>query len=35
MQALFLMDSNDYIDGGKINEYDYIHDDQVEWYKRK
>ncbi len=35
MQALFLMDSNDYIDGGKINEYDYIHDDQVEWYKKK
>lgn len=34
MQALFLIDSNDYIEGGKINEYDYIHDDQVEWYKR-
>ncbi|MCF0106717.1 MAG: metallophosphoesterase, partial [Holdemanella sp.] len=30
-EALFLIDSNDYIAGG-INEYDYIHDDQVEWY---
>ncbi len=34
MQALFLIDSNDYIASGSINEYDYIHDDQVEWYKR-
>lgn len=34
MQALFLIDSNDYIESGSINEYDYIHDDQVEWYKR-
>lgn len=34
MQALFLIDSNDYIASGGINEYDYIHDDQVEWYKR-
>lgn len=34
MQALFLIDSNDYIESGGINEYDYIHDDQVEWYKR-
>lgn len=34
-QALFLLDSNDYIPGsGTINEYDYIHDDQVEWYKK-
>ncbi len=34
-QALFLIDSNDYIaDAGTINEYDYIHDDQVEWYKK-
>lgn len=31
-QALFLLDSNDYINGG-INEYDYIHDDQVKWYR--
>lgn len=34
MQALFLIDSNDYIEAGGINEYDYIHDDQVEWYRR-
>ncbi len=30
-QALFLIDSNDYTHG-KINEYDYIHDYQIEWY---
>lgn len=36
MQAVFLIDSNDYVEGTKgINEYDYIHDDQVEWYKEK
>ena len=36
MQALFLIDSNDYIEGSKtVNEYDYIHDDQVEWYEKK
>lgn len=29
--ALFLIDSNSYIGTG-INAYDYIHDDQVEWY---
>lgn len=29
--ALFLIDSNSYIGKG-INAYDYIHDDQVEWY---
>ena len=29
--ALFLIDSNAYT-GEKINVYDYIHDDQVEWY---
>lgn len=35
MQAIFLLDSNDYISGQwKINQYDYIHDDQVEWYKK-
>ena len=34
MQALFLIDSNDYVEAGGINEYDYIHDDQVEWYER-
>ncbi len=28
--ALFLIDSNAYLSG--LNEYDYIHDDQVEWY---
>lgn len=31
-QALFLMDSNDYTNNG-INDYDYIHDDQVDWYE--
>lgn len=35
MQALFLIDSNDYIPKASgINEYDYIRDDQVEWYKK-
>lgn len=35
MQALFLIDSNDYISTStKINEYDYIHDDQVKWYEK-
>lgn len=33
-QALFLIDSNDYIETGGLNEYDYIHEDQVEWYQR-
>lgn len=32
IQALFLLDSNSYIDTG-INNYDYIHDDQVDWYE--
>lgn len=31
-QAVFLLDSNDYI-AGVMNNYDYIHDDQVEWYR--
>ena len=31
-QALFLVDSNAYTGDG-LNKYDYIHDDQVEWYK--
>jgi hypothetical protein len=31
-QALFLIDSNDYRSNA-INDYDYIHDDQVEWYR--
>ncbi len=31
-QALFLIDSNAYSKEG-FNKYDYIHDDQVEWYK--
>lgn len=35
MQALFLLDSNDYIPGGSLNEYDYIHDDQVNWYQKQ
>lgn len=36
MQALFLLDSNDYITNSRgNNEYDYIHDDQVAWYERQ
>ena len=31
-QAVFLIDSNAYTGEG-LNKYDYIHDDQVEWYK--
>lgn len=31
-QALFLIDSNAYTKDG-FNKYDYIHDDQVKWYK--
>lgn len=34
-QALFLLDSNDYIPGGELNEYDYIHEDQVSWYEKQ
>lgn len=30
-QAIFLLDSNAYTNEG-INAYDYIHDDQVDWY---
>ena len=30
--ALFLIDSNSYTGAG-LNDYDYIHDDQVEWYE--
>lgn len=30
-QLLFLLDSNDYA-SGQINDYDSIHDDQVQWY---
>lgn len=33
-QLLFMIDSNAYTGEG-INVYDYIHDDQVEWYKRQ
>ena len=32
-QAIFLIDSNAYTGG--FNKYDYIHDDQVEWYKNE
>lgn len=32
-QALFLLDSNAYTGEG-INDYDYIHDDEVEWYEK-
>lgn len=35
MQALFLLDSNSYVPNGRLNEYDYIHDDQVEWYEKQ
>lgn len=35
MQALFLIDSNAYVEGVGINDYDYIHDDQVDWYERQ
>ena len=31
-QALFLIDSNAYTGEG-LNKYDYIHDDQVDWYR--
>lgn len=31
-QAIFLIDSNAY-NGDSLSEYDYIHDDQVLWYK--
>lgn len=30
-QLIFLLDSNDYVSTG-FSDYDYIHDDQVEWY---
>ncbi len=30
--VIFLMDSNEYISGGRKKTYDYIHDDQVKWY---
>ncbi len=33
-QAIFLIDSNSYTGEG-INVYDYIHDDQVEWYENE
>ena len=33
-QGLFLIDSNAYTGKG-VNEYDYIHDDQVDWYKQE
>jgi 3',5'-cyclic AMP phosphodiesterase CpdA len=32
--AFFLIDSNAYTGDG-LNKYDYIHDDQVEWYKEQ
>lgn len=33
-QALFLIDSNAYTGEG-LNKYDYIHNDQVNWYKKQ
>lgn len=32
--VLFMLDSNEYINTEKKRTYDYIHDDQVEWYER-
>ncbi len=32
LQDLFLLDSNSYIEG-QIKDYDYIHEDQVQWYE--
>lgn len=36
-QKLIMMDSNDYLDNGKLLEnyfeYDVIHDDQIDWYR--
>lgn len=34
LQALFILDSNSYVEG-IMNDYDYIHDDQVDWYEEK
>lgn len=32
-RLIFLIDSNDYVkDAGKVNEYDSVHQDQIEWY---
>lgn len=33
-QAVFLIDSNAYTGEG-FNKYDYIHDDQIEWYRQQ
>ena len=33
-QAVFLLDSNAYTGEG-FNKYDYIHDDQIEWYRKQ
>ena len=33
-QAIFVLDSNAYTGEG-FNKYDYIHDDQVEWYRQQ
>ncbi len=33
-QAIFLIDSNAYTGEG-FNKYDYIHDDQIEWYRQQ
>ncbi len=34
LQALFILDSNSYYED-IMNNYDYIHDDQVKWYEEK
>lgn len=33
-QAIFLLDSNSYTGNG-VNDYDYIHDEQVDWYENQ
>ena len=39
VQSIFMIDSNDYIGNGLISsiiwEYDFIHEDQVNWYKNQ
>lgn len=33
--VLYMIDSNEYLKAGKKGGYDYIHDDQVEWYAKE
>ncbi len=32
-RLLFMIDSNDYADENNINDYDVVHEDQINWYK--